>query len=165
MPIGALIKLLTTIIVISVGAIGFWYISGLRADIAVSKENTKKLETAIEQQQQALEQVKKDTALIQSMNKELNDKINNQNKDVDSLKDRFNTNSKGEKRNFGKSAIENPAGMERAVNRGTANALRCLEIASGAPLTENERNATKPSEINKECPSIANPNFKSVGTN
>ena len=53
-----------------------------------------------------------------------------------------------------------PEVLERAVNRGTANALRCLEIASGAPFTAAELAATKPSEINRECPSIANPNYK-----
>jgi len=165
MGIGALIRLITIALILLVGGAGFWYISGLRADLAVSTENTKKLENAVKQQQEAIEQVKKDTEKIQAINKELNDKISNQNKDVDALKDRFTTNSKGEKRNFGKTAIENPSGMERAVNRGTANVLRCLEIASGAPLTETEKNATKPNEINKECPSIANPNYKSIGNN
>ena len=38
-------------------------------------------------------------------------------------------------------------------------ANRCIEIASGAELTEAEKNATKKSEINTECPSIANPNY------
>lgn len=160
MPIGALIRLITIAIVVLVGAAGFWYVSGMRADLAMSMENSKKLQDAVTQQQAAIEQVKKDTAQIQAISKDLNDKVNTQNRDVDALRDRFNTSAKGEKRNFGKSAVENPAAMERAVNRGTANVLRCLEIASGAPLTESERNANKPNEINKECPAIANPNYK-----
>jgi hypothetical protein len=45
------------------------------------------------------------------------------------------------------------------MNKGSVNAQRCIEIASGAELTEKEKNATKKSEINSECPSIANPNF------
>jgi hypothetical protein len=79
---------------------------------------------------------------------------------MENLKDRFTTSASGEKRNFGEAAAKKPASLERAVNRGTVNALRCLEIASGAPLTEAEKNATKPSEINRECPSLANPNYK-----
>jgi hypothetical protein len=47
----------------------------------------------------------------------------------------------------------------RIINKGSANATRCIEIASGAELTENEKNATKKSEINPECPSIANPSY------
>jgi len=35
-----------------------------------------------------------------------------------------------------------------------------LELATGAPLTEAEKNAKLPSEINKECPSLANPSYK-----
>ncbi len=37
--------------------------------------------------------------------------------------------------------------------------LRCVEIAMGSPLTDKEKNATKKSEINSECPSIANPKY------
>jgi len=43
--------------------------------------------------------------------------------------------------------------------------LRCLEIASGSPLTDIERNAKLPSEINRECPNIANPNYKPATSN
>ena len=49
--------------------------------------------------------------------------------------------------------------MERIINKGGEAASRCIEIASGAELTEQEINATKKSEINRECPSIANPNY------
>ena len=34
-----------------------------------------------------------------------------------------------------------------------------LKLQCGSPLTEKEINATKKSEINTECPSIANPNY------
>jgi len=84
---------------------------------------------------------------------------------MENLKDRFSTNAAGEKRNFGEAAAKKPASLERAVNRGTVNALRCLEIASGSSLTDAEKNATKPSEINRECPSLANPNYKSTAGN
>ncbi len=47
----------------------------------------------------------------------------------------------------------------KVINKASKSAKRCVEIASGAPLTEEEKNATKKSEINRECPSIANPNY------
>ena len=37
--------------------------------------------------------------------------------------------------------------------------LRCLEIVSGSPLTEEELNVTKKSKANTQCPDIANPNY------
>ena len=42
--------------------------------------------------------------------------------------------------------------IERITN-GASASTRCIEIASGSPLTEKEINATKKSEINTECPS------------
>ena len=76
-------------------------------------------------------------------------------KDLDDLDKRFNKKN----RDFGKLAIEKTKVIERIMNKGSVNAQRCIEIASGAELTEKEKNATKKSEINPECPSIANPSY------
>ena len=35
-----------------------------------------------------------------------------------------------------------------------------MEISMGAQLTENEKNATKKSQINPECADIANPSYQ-----
>ena len=56
-------------------------------------------------------------------------------------------------------AANRPGLVENIINNGTQNVLRCFEIASGSSLTEDEINATKKSEINSECASIANPNY------
>ena len=63
-------------------------------------------------------------------------------------------------RDLGKTAMERPEAMERIVNKASDKALRCVEIAGGAKLTEAEIKATKKSEINSECPTLANPNYK-----
>ena len=160
LPISTIIKAVVTLIIVVLLAVGFWWITGLRADLAVSQANTEKLKDAVEAQHAAIEQMKVEQEQIRVMTKAVNDQVAKQNNDVNALRDRFNANAKGEKRDWGKAAAEKPAQVERAVNRGTVNALRCLEIASGAPLTEAEKNATKPEEINKECPSIANPNYR-----
>ena len=81
-------------------------------------------------------------------------------KEYAALDKKFNKiNGKGEVRDFGALANEKPKLIERITNKGSANANRCVEIAMGSPLTEKEKNATKKSEINSECPSIANPNY------
>lgn len=162
---GAIIKAVVALIIVVVIAGGLWYVTGLRADLAVSQENTKKMTDAVQQQQDVIKQIQADQQKIKDINNELNTTIKLQNKDMENLKDRFSTTASGEKRDFGKTASSKPQSIERAVNRGTINALRCLEIASGAPLTEAEKNATKPSEINKECPSLANPNYKPAAAN
>ena len=58
-----------------------------------------------------------------------------------------------------KLAIERSKSVERVINKGSSEATRCVELASGAERTEEELKATKKSEINTMCPSLANPNF------
>jgi multidrug resistance efflux pump len=160
---GPAIKMVAALIIVLVVAGGFYYLSNLQASLAISQENAKKLEDGIKSQQEAIAAMQADQQKIKELNNELNTTIKLQNKDMENLKDRFSTNAAGEKRDFGKTAAAKPTSLERAINRGTANALRCLEIASGAPLTEAELKATTISEINRECPNIANPNYKPAG--
>jgi len=147
------------IIVLMIGG-ALWYVTSMREQLAISQENNKKLVDAVGVQKEVIDQIKKDVGMIQEANQQLASTIQSQNKDLNSLQNRFNTNADGSQRDIGKIAIANPAGIERAINRGTINAIRCLEVASGAPLTPEERNAKTASEINKECPSLVNPNYK-----
>ena len=139
---------------------GVAYVYKLKADNAILKENQIKLEEAVNEQQQVIAQQKQDFESILQANKELNELSASLQKDLDVLDDKFNkTNASGKKRDLGDLANARPATIERIINRATINAQRCVEIAMGSPLTEKELNATKKSEINSECPSLANPNF------
>jgi hypothetical protein len=158
-PIGTVIKAISALLIVLVVAFGLWYVTGLRANLAVSQENEKKMFAAVEQQQEVIAQIQAEQRQISKLNLELSDTIKKQNKDLQSLNDRFTTSANGQPRDFGAVAAAKPKSIERAINTGTINAMRCLEIASGAPLTEKEKNAKLPSEINKECPSLANPNY------
>jgi predicted butyrate kinase (DUF1464 family) len=157
---GAVIKVVAVLIIVLVFAGGAWYVTGLRADLAVSEINNKKLQEGIESQQALMEQMRVDIQQIQDINKDLKKETERQQEEFKALSNRFSQNARGEVRDFGALAAERPDAIQRAVNRGTVNAMRCLEIASGAPLTEQELNAKTSSEINRECPSIANPNYK-----
>ena len=131
------------------------YVNKLRSDNAILKANQVKLESAIEDQTKVLEQQKKDFNAIMESNKKLNVLINTFKQDLDDLDKRFNK----KQRDIGKLAIEKTKAIERIINKGSANAARCVELASGAEHTEAELKATKKSEINPECPSLANPNY------
>ena len=139
---------------------GVAYVMKLRADLAISEANNAKLESAVSDQKAVIEQQIKDVEAIRSAMAEqnaLNEKLNASIKD---LSDKFNkVNASGEKRDIGNLAEQKPKLMQRAINRGTKNALRCMEIAMGAELTEDEKNATKKSQINPECPDLANPSY------
>jgi len=131
------------------------YVMKLQRDNTILKENAVKLESAISEQKQVIENQKKDFAEILEANKKINELVNNLKKDLDDLDKRFSKKD----RDIGKLAIERTGAIERVINKGSDNATRCIEIASGSPLTEQEKNATKKSEINPECPSIANPSY------
>jgi hypothetical protein len=131
------------------------YVMKLRSDNAILKANQIKLESAVADQKQLIEKQQVDFQEILVANQEMNHLVGALKKDLDDLDKRFN---KG-KRDVGKLAIEKTKLIEKIINKGSVNAKRCIEIASGAPLTEKEKNATKKSEINPECPSIANPSY------
>lgn len=142
-------------IVVTALAGGGFYVMKLRADNEILKANAIKMESAIADQKELIVKQQKDFQEILVANQEMNKLVNALKKDLDDLDKRFN---KG-KRDVGKLAIEKTKLIEKIINKGSVNAKRCIEIASGAPLTEKEKNATKKSEINPECPSIANPSY------
>ena len=147
------IYLIGFIILALLGSAG--YVIKLQRDNTILKENAVKLESAISEQKQVIENQKKDFAEILEANKKINELVNNLKKDLDDLDKRFSKKD----RDIGKLAIDRTKVIERIINKGSDNATRCIEIASGSPLTEEEKNATKKSEINPECPSIANPSY------
>ena len=131
------------------------YVMKLRSDNAILKANAIKMESAITEQQELITKQKEDFQEILAANKKMNELVNVLKKDLEDLDKRFNKKN----RDVGKLAIQRPESIERITNKASALATRCIEIASGSPLTEAEINATKKSEINSECPSIANPNY------
>ena len=131
------------------------YVMKLRSDNAILKANQIKLEEAVSSQKELIAKQQEDFKEILKANKKFNELVNALKKDIDDLDNRFNKGG----RDFGKLAIEKTEAIERIVNGASDKAIRCVEIAGGSPLTEEEINATKKSEINRECPSIANPNY------
>ena len=131
------------------------YVMKLRSDNAILKANQVKLEEAVSSQKELIVKQQNDFKEILAANQKMNELVSNLKKDLDDLDNRFNKDG----RDFGKIAIEKTDAINRIINKGSDNASRCIEIASGAELTEEEKNATKKSEINRECPGIANPNY------
>ena len=158
--IGPMIKAIAMLLTVIILAAGGWYVMNLKADLAVSEMNAKTLQDGIAEQQALMIRMQEDIKTIQETNSRLQNLTEEQKREVETLSRKFSQDAKGNPRDFGALAAERPELVERLVNRGTKNAMRCLEIASGAPRTEAEINAKTSSEINKECPAIANPNYK-----
>ena len=152
---GSVRVIIMAVVFIGISCVGV-YVMKLRSDNAIIKANQVLLEQSVESQKQVIKKQQEDFGQILESNKKMNTLINNLQKDIDALDKRFNKGA----RDFGKLAMEKYGLVEKIINKGSDRATRCVEIAGGSPLTEKEINATKKSEINTECPSIANPNYE-----
>ena len=138
------IKIILGLILLAGAGGGYLYVNKLQKDNAILKTNQVKLETAVAESNQVIEQQSKDLKKIRSTLKEveeLNDKLQ---ADKDSLNKRLS------KHDIGNLAENKPGLVEKIINKASDSAARCVEIASGSPLTEEELNG-KP---NRECPSF-----------
>lgn len=154
------IKMLMVVAVVGGLGGGVAYVYKVKADLATSEANNAKLESSVEEQKAVIAQQALDMDNIRVAMKEQEELAKKLNASIEDLRDKFHkVNASGKKRDIGNLAEKKPKLMQRAINRGTKNALRCMEIAMGADLTEKEKNAVKRSQINPECPDIANPKY------
>tara|TARA_A100001035_G_C27593234_1_gene412931 strand:- start:58 stop:507 length:450 start_codon:yes stop_codon:yes gene_type:complete len=138
------IKIILALVLLAGAGGGYLYVNKLQKDNAILKTNQIKLETAVAESNQVIEQQSKDLKKIRSTLKEveeLNDKLQ---ADKDSLNKRLG------KHDIGNLAENKPGLVEKIINKASDSAARCVEIASGSPLTEEELNGTP----NRECPSF-----------
>ena len=123
---------------------GYLYVNKLQKDNAILKTNAIKLETAVEDQKGVIEQQTKDLKKIRSTLEEI-EKVN-----AKLQADRDALNKRLGKHDIGNLAENKPGLVEKIINKASDSAARCMEIASGSPLTEEELNGTP----NRECPSF-----------
>jgi len=154
------IKIAIVLMMLAGAGGGVMYVKTLKSDLAMSEANNLKLEESVADQKAVIAQQANDFKSILAANKALDEQNKILSKEFKALDQRFNKiNGQGEVRDIGKLAEERSSSVERVINSATKKAMRCVEIAMGAPLTEKEENATKKSQINSECPSLANPNY------
>ena len=123
---------------------GYLYINKLQKDNATLKSNQIKLESAVEDQKAVIETQAADFKKIRSTLTKLEEENAKLQKDKQDLSKRLG------KHDIGNLAENKPKLVERIINGASKSAARCVEIASGSPLTEEELNGTP----NRECPSF-----------
>jgi predicted NUDIX family phosphoesterase len=139
---------------------GLMYVKHLQSENEILKLNNEKLEGAVAEQKKVIEQQLKDIAQIRDINKQLQEKNQKLTADLNLANEKFNkVNASGERRDVGALAVAKPKSIQRIEGKREKQRARCFEIAQGSPLTEEELNATKKSQINAECTNIANPNY------
>ena len=130
------------------------WISKLQKDNQILQVNQSKLEGAVAGQEAAIKKHVADAASIQAANADL------VTQKAALEKDRNNLTKKLGRHELDILAANKPGLVVKIINRASKNEMRCYEIASGSPLTEEELAATKKSQTNGECPGSANPNYK-----
>ena len=123
---------------------GYLYVQKLQKDNATLKANQIKLESAVEDQKAVIESQAEDFKKIRSTLTKIEQENNKLKKDKQDLSKRLG------KHDIGNLAENKPGLVERIINGASKSAARCVEIASGSPLTEEELNGTP----NRECPSF-----------
>ena len=154
------LKLILFFMLLSTAAGGLWYVQHLKSENEILTLNNAKLNDAVEQQQAVIEQQLRDIESKTAINKILNENNAKLTADLNLANEKFNkVNASGERRDIGNLALSKPKSIERIERKREQQRARCFEIAQGSPLTEEELNATKKSQINAECTNIANPNY------
>jgi predicted transcriptional regulator len=138
------IKLILAIIVMIGAGGGYLYVNKLQKDNATLKTNQIKLESAVEDNNKVIEQQIEDINKIRNTLEIVEEEKKKLEKDKDDLNKRLG------KHDIGNLAENKPGLVEKIINKASKNAQRCVEIASGSPLTEEELNGTP----NRECPSF-----------
>ena len=138
------IKIILALVLLAGAGGGYLYVNKLQKDNAILKTNQVKLETAVAESNQVIEQQTKDLKKIRSTLKEIDEQNAKLKADRDALNNRLG------KHDIGNLAENKPGLVEKIINKASDSAARCVEIASGSPLTEEELNGTP----NRECPSF-----------
>ena len=138
------IRLALILILLASAGGGYCYVQKLQKDNAILIENQIKLETAVADNNAVIEQQTKDLKKIRTTLKEVEETNAKLQADRDALNKRLG------KHDIGNLAENKPGLVEKIINKASDSAARCVEIASGSPLTEEELNGTP----NRECPSF-----------
>ena len=138
------IRLALILIILASAGGGYWYVQKLQKDNQILKANAIKLESAVADQKQVIESQAADFKKIRSTLNKLEEENAKLQKDKQDLSKRLG------KHDIGNLAENKPGLVERIINGASKSAARCVEIASGSPLTEEELNGTP----NRGCPSF-----------
>lgn len=137
-----------------IGGAAFWYYKDSQHRIEVLIQEKAQLELSVNLQQKAIDSLNADIALQATILADTNKKFDLARQEAQTLADKL------ARHELGALAIQKPGLVQNRVNKATEEAYRCVEIQSGSPLTKEEIAATKPSQINDSCPSLANPNYR-----
>lgn len=142
----AAIKLALMVIVLAAFAAGGYYILDLQKNLVVAKENVAKLETAVEQNEEALRIQRENYEQVSAELNKVNEEFSNIRAQNNVLADKL------AKHDLALLGSKKPKLVERVINNASVKAGRCFELLSGSELTDKEKEAKDGDSFNSECP-------------
>lgn len=125
-------------------------IETLTKNNAILEGNVQTIKDANDQTLKTIDILQEDFVLVQENYSKLEREFQEIRSQRNILSEKF------EGSDLGKLASARPETIERIINNASDKSLRCLEILTGSPLTDDERNATSANEFNSECPFLWN---------
>jgi Tfp pilus assembly protein PilX len=145
------------ILTVVIGAVGFgaWkYYQYTQEQIRIYAVNAATAELAQQEAEAAVESLKRDMVEIQQQFTVVSKKFEVAKGRVSALENKLSEHE------IGDLAQKKPKLIEKIIDKGTQDVLRCYEILTGSPLTDEEIAVTKKSKANTTCPDVANPNYE-----
>lgn len=132
-----------TIIVLGSAA---YYISTTQKKIIELSQTTAELQIALDSSETTINSLTSNIDRVRTDYSELENKFQQIRSQNNELRQRF-ANS-----DLLLLSTEKPGLVQSIINDASDDALRCFELQSGAPLTEEELNAQNERDFNSECP-------------
>lgn len=145
------IKIAIGAILFTIISSGYFFIKEQQAQLELAKEVQAKMESVIEKQGLAMDNMKADMERMGQVQNELSGKVNAADRSTKDLEKKFREDAEGRERNLAAMAAEKPTVVEEKINRGTKDALRCNELLTGALLTEDEKSGKVRNNV---CPDL-----------
>lgn len=129
-------------------AVGAWfYVRHLQDALEIEKANRAVVEEALKTTKNSVDNLSADIKVLQKITTDLGVEFAKTREDVKALDKKFTENKKGEQRNLENLAVKHPLLIEDAINKGTKEAARCNQLATGAKSLAGEKNGVCPSLV------------------
>lgn len=144
-------KFIAAVILVLMLLAAWFYVKHLESSLDAAQSKIARFEDVISSQKLAMDNLKNDIIRMNEVTTQYSNKVDKIERDVMRNVNSMSETKTGKARDFNKIVNKHPDLMEKTINQGTKEALRCNELASGAPLTPGERAGIIK---NKVCPEL-----------
>jgi hypothetical protein len=140
---------------IAVMVLGFWlYYKNSQKRLSEAAAQNAQQQIQIQQQQAIQKQMQQDITKGAELRQTVTRQMVQTQRSVDDMRAKFvprQDSSTGQPVTLGARAVEKTDTVERAVNRGTFDQLRCFELTTGSALTDDEKSGKVSNSL---CPEL-----------